>query len=93
MSKATVAAVLCDLGGHRVELGLRAAAEQHLRAQRRQLVRHAAADAAAAAGDPHPLPGEEAGAEHAGVAGGWLFVVHARSVGVGDVNVNQVTSK
>ena len=68
-----VATVLGDLGGDTVQLVLRTTADDHLRTQGRQLVCHAATDAAAAAGHPHHLAVKEAGAEHAAVA---LSLIH-----------------
>ena len=59
------------LGGDAVELLLRAAADDDLRAQGRQLVRDAAPDAAAAARDPDHLACEEARPEDAAVVGGF----------------------
>src|SRR5207245_3631649 len=64
------AAVLGDLGGHALQLVLRATADDDPRAKRRQLVRDAAPDAAAAAGDPQDPAFEQAGPQHAGVARG-----------------------
>ena len=74
----------------------RAPADHHVRAQRRQLVRDAAADARAAAGDPDALAGEQARAEHAVVVRrAWV----ARSVSwnwigrEGNVNVNLLANR
>ena len=58
------------LGGNRFEpLGV-ATGEGDRGAERRQLVRGAAADAGAASGDEHDAPGEQTGAERAAIVGG-----------------------
>jgi hypothetical protein len=59
--RVAAAAVLGDLGGHTVQLvGVRPLMTT-CAPSAGQFVRHAAADAAAAAGDPHHLAGEQAG--------------------------------
>ena len=73
-----------DLPGDALELLLRAAAHHHGRAERGELVRDAAADAAAAAGDPDDLAGEQAGGEYAAVAGSG---VGGRGLGMAHVRV------
>jgi hypothetical protein len=58
-----------DLALDRLELFQRAADDRHPRTERRQLVRGAAADARAAAGDESNLAGEQVGAENGAVGG------------------------
>ncbi len=57
-----------DLRGDLAQFLLGAPGEDDGGAQRRQFMGDAAADAAAAAGDPMHFAGEQAGAQHAGVA-------------------------
>jgi hypothetical protein len=98
------AAVLGDLGGDPVQLFFGAPGEDDGGAERRQFVGDAAADAAAAAGDPMHLAGEQAGAQHAGVgekgassSGGELLMrgspawpaSMAAILAIGAVNVNR----
>jgi hypothetical protein len=63
-----------DLGPDRVELLLLAPDQHHVRAQRGELVRGAAADARAAAGDDDDLPVEQAGREDGAIAGSSIHV-------------------
>jgi hypothetical protein len=67
---ATGHAVRHDLARHVLQLGQVAADQHHMGAQRGQLVRGAAANARAAAGDHHHLAGKQAGLEN-------RLVIHA----------------
>ena len=64
-----VAAVFGDLDGDPPQLFLSATADDHRRAERGQFMGDAAADAAAPTRHPMHLAGEQARAQHAGVAG------------------------
>ena len=86
------AAVFSDFGSDAVELVLLAPADKHRGAERRELVRGAAPDAAATAGDPAQLAGEQAGAKGAAVSR-CRWGIHRRIRRQGDVNVNALTPR